>query len=345
MYPTTKSKNNTSMYHTNSVAALTPISAIVNDPYHWDQPVHVHSHDYVTVSGHSNDSLWYANSVLCHQEQTKGMDNNQSNDSIHRKTLSPHQPSLAYHHSAGPRAVIPSKRAAQNRAAQRAFRQRRERYVKELEKKAKLMDEWKAEMEQLRQQNKELREYNMNLEKQIHQMNSLGFEQQKLVSPIHSPSVATEIIPAPVVVVMDQPTVKSAGRGVKQEPQTLYNEFQASLMPATLGSSDHTNSIGSPTTSCSSSSSFNGLEDVQHAAYQPDQIPWSIPVPNNFDHYANLDFMSGGQDLNTLCAILQTRQRTETNRYAKNNTINYVASEQGLPINQQSDSILLATNF
>lgn len=69
----------------------------------------------------------------------------------------------------GPRAVIPSKRAAQNRAAQRAFRQRKERYIKDLEKKAKMMDEWKDELDLLRQQNQELRENQMRLEKQIHQ--------------------------------------------------------------------------------------------------------------------------------------------------------------------------------
>ncbi|KAI8641439.1 hypothetical protein BD408DRAFT_444387 [Parasitella parasitica] len=347
MYATTKPNNDVPMYHTNNVAALTSTSAIVNDPYHWDHSIHV-----MIVSPFLVTPMTPSDSAVCHPEQTKGMNINQPSDSINRRPLNSHQPSLMYRHSAGPRAVIPSKRAAQNRAAQRAFRQRRERYVKELEKKAKLMDEWKAEIDQLRQQNKELRQCNMRLEKQMHQLNSLDFEQQELISPIHSPSLAAEIIPAPVVVVMDQPTMQSARRRATQEPQTL-RKYQASFMPGNPKAPDHTSFIASPTISCSSSSSsssFNGLEDVsvQQATYQPDQIPWSTPTPSNFDHYAaSLDFMSGGQDLDDLCAILQARQRTENsyNYSSDYNTTNCVISEQDLPIHQQSDSMLLATSF
>ncbi|KAI9484185.1 MAG: hypothetical protein EXX96DRAFT_537464 [Benjaminiella poitrasii] len=69
--------------------------------------------------------------------------------------------------SKGGRAVIPSKRAAQNRAAQKAFRQRREQYIKDLETKAKLMDTWHEEMQALRNENKELRERIMGLENRI----------------------------------------------------------------------------------------------------------------------------------------------------------------------------------
>ncbi|KAI9027125.1 hypothetical protein CLU79DRAFT_740390 [Phycomyces nitens] len=65
------------------------------------------------------------------------------------------------------RAVIPSKRAAQNRAAQKAFRQRREQYVKDLEKRSGEMEHWKEEMDQLRQENKRLRETVSNLERRL----------------------------------------------------------------------------------------------------------------------------------------------------------------------------------
>ncbi|KAI9322205.1 hypothetical protein BX666DRAFT_1892633 [Dichotomocladium elegans] len=56
------------------------------------------------------------------------------------------------------RSVIPSKRAAQNRAAQRAFRQRRDKYVKDLERKVKEMEGWPEEIEQLRNENRQLRD-------------------------------------------------------------------------------------------------------------------------------------------------------------------------------------------
>ncbi|CAO0796220.1 unnamed protein product [Mucor circinelloides] len=65
------------------------------------------------------------------------------------------------------RAVIPSKRAAQNRAAQKAFRQRREQYIKDLEIKAKEMEDWQEEMDKLRKENGELRERVATLENQV----------------------------------------------------------------------------------------------------------------------------------------------------------------------------------
>ncbi|KAK4517523.1 uncharacterized protein ATC70_000862 [Mucor velutinosus] len=65
------------------------------------------------------------------------------------------------------RAVIPSKRAAQNRAAQKAFRQRREQYIKDLEIKAKEMEDWQEEMDKLRKENGELRERVAALENQV----------------------------------------------------------------------------------------------------------------------------------------------------------------------------------
>lgn len=67
----------------------------------------------------------------------------------------------------GSRAVIPSKRAAQNRAAQKAFRQRREQYIKDLEIKAKEMEDWQDEMDKLRKENGELRERVATLENQV----------------------------------------------------------------------------------------------------------------------------------------------------------------------------------
>lgn len=222
------------------------------------------------------------------------------------------------------------------------------------------MDEWKAEMDQLRQQNKELREHNMNLEKQIHlQQSPINFDQQKnLISPIHSPNLTAEIIPAPVVVVMDQRTTKSTRRRIKQEPNTLQNKYQTSFMPVNLRAPDQTSFIGSPTTSCSSSSSsssLNGLEDIplQPPIYNSNQIPWTTPTPNDFDYYdAGLDFMSGEQGLDDLCAILQTQQRPEINNYANNSIMNYAINEQDSPVHhhhlhqqQQNGSMMLARSY
>jgi hypothetical protein len=206
----------------------------------------------------------------------------------------------------GPRAVIPSKRAAQNRAAQRAFRQRKERYVKDLEKKTKLMDEWKLELDQLRQQNKELRENTMRLEKQIHQQ---VYGDNKLISPITSTTTLQDeiVIPPPVVVVMDNnTTTKSSRRKIKQVQQHPQ-KIQTSFLPVNLRAPDQTTQFGSPTTSCSSSSSsINGLDDSNQ--YQ--QLSW--PANNDFEYdFMNNTSQQGGQVLDNLCAVLQTRQRPE----------------------------------
>lgn len=57
----------------------------------------------------------------------------------------------------GKKTVIETRRAEQNRAAQRAFRQRKELYVKELETKVNAMADWPARMEQLERENEQLK--------------------------------------------------------------------------------------------------------------------------------------------------------------------------------------------
>ncbi|SCU80891.1 LAMI_0B04060g1_1 [Lachancea mirantina] len=60
-----------------------------------------------------------------------------------------------------------TKRAAQNRTAQKAFRQRRERYIKELETKAKEYDRLEQEVSVLGQENQSLKQYVLELEQRL----------------------------------------------------------------------------------------------------------------------------------------------------------------------------------
>lgn len=62
------------------------------------------------------------------------------------------------------RPLSQSKRAQQNRAAQRAFRQRKELYIKDLETKVQELKQVKETMEQLRSENQELRDYILALQ-------------------------------------------------------------------------------------------------------------------------------------------------------------------------------------
>lgn len=67
----------------------------------------------------------------------------------------------------GHKPVSTTKRAAQNRNAQKAFRIRREKYVKDLEETAIQVVELQKTVEQLRQENHQLREYTMVLQSRL----------------------------------------------------------------------------------------------------------------------------------------------------------------------------------
>lgn len=351
---------------------------IPSSSYHWDHQLRVPNHDRITVSSHptSDPPHWYSDSVLCQaaptisiqQMKSDHVTSSNSNNGlspINSKSLNSQEhhtllyPPAPQHQQqgAGPRAVIPSKRAAQNRAAQRAFRQRKERYVKDLEKKAKLMDEWKLELDQLRQQNKELIENTMRLEKQIHQQQQLPSSKNynnKPISPITSPTLSTEVVPPPVVVVMDNNNLikTTSRRKIKQEvvsPPPQPHKIQTTFLPVNLRAPDQTG-YGSPTTSCSSSSSsIAGLEDSQAQQYH---MSWPTSSAADFDPYEtnNLDFMShGGQVLDDLCAVLQTRQRPEINSsYATmQHQDNYTMSSTSPTMVRQHDNqdILMSRSY
>lgn len=67
----------------------------------------------------------------------------------------------------GHKALSGTKRALQNRKAQRAFRQRKEKYVKDLELKANEVDHLKQTIEDLRNENMQLRDYTLALQSRV----------------------------------------------------------------------------------------------------------------------------------------------------------------------------------
>ncbi|CEG70114.1 hypothetical protein RMATCC62417_06063 [Rhizopus microsporus] len=88
------------------------------------------------------------------------------------------------------RRVIASKRAAQNRAAQKAFRQRRDQYIKELEEQAKEAKESKQELNELRQENTKLKERVTALEHHIILLTGKPVD-EKALQNIHIPMTST----------------------------------------------------------------------------------------------------------------------------------------------------------
>ncbi|KAF2153693.1 hypothetical protein K461DRAFT_114677 [Myriangium duriaei CBS 260.36] len=69
--------------------------------------------------------------------------------------------------AAGRRELSTTKRAAQNRAAQRAFRQRKEAYITKLEKQVQDYHAMEEEFKQLQHENYELREYILSLQSRL----------------------------------------------------------------------------------------------------------------------------------------------------------------------------------
>jgi hypothetical protein len=74
--------------------------------------------------------------------------------------------------NAGGRVLASSKRAAQNRAAQRAFRQRKDRYIKSLEQKATEFDLSHSIIADLRKENIYLRDYVVRLQNEVDSLNT-----------------------------------------------------------------------------------------------------------------------------------------------------------------------------
>jgi hypothetical protein len=84
----------------------------------------------------------------------------------------PAKTAIAAQTTTGGRVLASSKRAAQNRAAQRAFRQRKERYIKSLEQKANEYDLSHGIITDLRKENIYLRDYVVRLQNEVDSLNA-----------------------------------------------------------------------------------------------------------------------------------------------------------------------------
>ncbi|KAH1434449.1 hypothetical protein KXV74_003323 [Aspergillus fumigatus] len=158
----------------------------------------------------------------------------------------------------GKRPLSTSKRAAQNRAAQRAFRQRKEAHIRELEGKVKAYESMGEAIKALQAENYQLREYIINLQSRL--LDSQG-EVPELpgnidlsqprseipVPPIPNSETATTTAPPPTAPQQPQPShaqaptsnddmnslnrIAVAGLGMRKPPTEeanyLGNNFQA----------------------------------------------------------------------------------------------------------------------
>ncbi|KAK9321924.1 hypothetical protein V1517DRAFT_157714 [Lipomyces orientalis] len=96
------------------------------------------------------------------------------------------------------RQLSTSKRAAQNRAAQRAFRQRKECYIKDLEAKVLELKSTKETIDSLRQENLQLRDYILALQSRLIEQPGVGgvptppaVYARRQVDFLHDPATST----------------------------------------------------------------------------------------------------------------------------------------------------------
>ncbi|CAH2354138.1 hypothetical protein CLIB1423_14S02960 [[Candida] railenensis] len=96
------------------------------------------------------------------------------------------------------RPVSNTKRAAQNRSAQKAFRLRKEKYIKELEDQAIEVQQLKQTIEELRAENLQLRDYTLALQSRVIEL-----------SPSHPPQQGQpDHVPAPPAAVFNSGNAK-----------------------------------------------------------------------------------------------------------------------------------------
>jgi bZIP transcription factor len=130
-------------------------------------------------------------------------------------TIEPSIAGSAPPHSASSTRVLAStKRAAQNRAAQRAFRQRKERYIKTLEQKATEFDMAQSIIADLRKENVYLRDYVVRLQAEVDGLNAeLGRAPMFGSGPLPPQNLA-----APAPLQRTQPTNQATAMSVATYP-------------------------------------------------------------------------------------------------------------------------------
>ncbi|KAI8890321.1 hypothetical protein K501DRAFT_266235 [Backusella circina FSU 941] len=318
------------------------------------------------MDSHNNNRPYFIDSINSIQETSEFMnsppvnfsvaDNGRSNIVSSRPLISTidYRPELLS--TTQKRPVIPSKRAAQNREAQKAFRKRREQHIKDLEVKVKQMDHWKQQLDTLRIENRTLKDRMMNLEKQVDTLNNSN-------NKLHNNSIVG------VASFLNQrehrsvslPTLNNSNNSLLQRTATSNKrshsessrrsslEVEKDSRPLSLS---HQTGFNDPLYNINSSTThrhtlYDGINKRRKTAHQQGSIIGQAPSQmitnnadliiinhnnnnnetqlmneNDFDPFFHQEFFpidgntefvptSGGQVLDDLFAMLQTRQRPQ----------------------------------
>jgi lipid II:glycine glycyltransferase (peptidoglycan interpeptide bridge formation enzyme) len=120
------------------------------------------------------------------------------------------------------KSVIETRRAEQNRAAQRAFRQRKEKYVKELEQKVNAMADWPMRMEQLEKENERLKRHICTLEQSLAKRTKLE-EAESILPPIQNNTASIKQTSATMTTVTNTNTTTAPATKTNEKGQVLDN--------------------------------------------------------------------------------------------------------------------------
>ncbi|KAG5417179.1 kapC [Candida metapsilosis] len=130
------------------------------------EDLHQHHHHQQQQQHHHHNNLDFRSSEsISVNDKSPIMD---SSSTLEAATTDPELARASANSKYNPKKISSfTRRAEQNRNAQRAFRQRREKYVQDLEKKVQEIEELKAKNENLNNENVQLKDYVMILQRKI----------------------------------------------------------------------------------------------------------------------------------------------------------------------------------
>ncbi|KAI8993470.1 hypothetical protein BDB01DRAFT_776411 [Pilobolus umbonatus] len=215
-----------------------------------------------------------------------------------------------------------TKRAAQNRAAQKAFRQRRDQYIKDLEQKSKELEDWQQEVIMLRMQNKELLDEVSALRKELAVFKG-GKESSMPILSTMTENTGHKMSPSSISSTDEIISAHSYPQPARHKVEYTPNE---NTHPSTNDSMKDTHYDHHKTVSQNTNASYSAYS--HNMISQPSNDICTHPQYNDdiqFDiHCMNDGFLSDGSDgqvLDDLFAVLKRRQRPRISKLTldKNN--------------------------
>lgn len=206
--------------------------------------------------------------------------------------------------------VLDTRRAEQNRAAQRAFRQRKERYVKELENKVRDLQLVQERANKLEEENERLRQRVWELEKQHHHQQQQGLmhhhHHPSPPQPTTTPTKTTH--PHPMQTTHPSPPLSSAPPP-PPPPQSTSSQTPSPPPPPVMRHSPIPARTLPPPSSFTSREEQSPIRRVDRVIGHSDHYHHQHPPHPHHHHPPPAVGMEKGRVLDDLITILRTHHR------------------------------------